>query len=386
MTGKLFFWANYFIEEPHIGTTTKIKSEINTLRKMGLEVYYTAYLSNGVAIYDNNDKCIIKKKYPFILRKISRFIRKDYLIYIARKYIESHIFDYYYLRLNIINCNYWKMLNSMKKQNAFVMMESLSYYPDMVVSSDSTIGFKLINRSLNRHKNNLKDVVDLMLTEGQFESFYGIPCIELGMGIDTNIYPKHTYKGKFGEYHYVMVGCDSPFHGTDRMIKSVAKYLENGKRNVYVHFVGTPNKKDVKIVQELDLNENVFFTGKKYGEELNQFLENCNIALGPLAQFRLNKMDTGLKTKEYFARGIPYVYSGCEPNIPNGYPYIYNVKDDNTLIDINEINQFYDKISGENVADEMRHLSEEIFSWEAIFNRVFKVVKKLKKGELANVD
>ena len=39
---KVFFFANYTPADISIGITKKIRSEINTLRKMGMDVTYTA--------------------------------------------------------------------------------------------------------------------------------------------------------------------------------------------------------------------------------------------------------------------------------------------------------------------------------------------------------
>ena len=65
MRPTLFFYANYYADKEYIGTTKKIKSEIRHFRKVGYCVFYTACLSDGVAIFDDDDNCVDKIKYKF---------------------------------------------------------------------------------------------------------------------------------------------------------------------------------------------------------------------------------------------------------------------------------------------------------------------------------
>ena len=377
MNKKLFFWTNYYIEHSEIGTTAKIISEVETLRSMGFQVYYTAYLDDGVAIYDNDDKQV---EYTRFLTKNSMFLKafqKDYLVKIARKYIRNHVFDYYMLRINYIGHAYYKMLKEMKAQNAFVMMESLSYYPNMDFGNIKKASYLMIGNSLKKHEKDLKNVVDLMLTEGVLEDFYGIPCVEFGMGVDVEKYKVHNYKGNKAELNLLMVGCDSIYHGTDRIIRSVKKCLEECDIPVTLHLVGDILEKDKKLIEEVNLPNNIICYGRQFGDSLNDIFDKCNIALGPLAQHRIQKKDTGLKTKEYFARGIPYLYTGNEVRIEKNYPYILQLDASEELIDLRTVYDFYNRIKCDDIEEIMREKARNVFSWKSIFDDVMVKVNEL---------
>lgn len=385
MTGKSFFlWVNYYITHPEIGTTTKIRSEILTLRKMGYTVTYTAYLDDGVAIYDNNDNIISKKKYLSNNKIYVICFRRRFLISITRRYLRDHAFDFCLLRINIINHSYYSMLREMKQQRAFVMMETLSYYPNMKKGKNTKISYYLIAQSLKNHKDDLKDVVDLILTEGAIQDFYGIPCIEFGMGVDVDNYNKHHYIGNKNELNMLMVGCHSVYHGTDRIIKSLKNYYDshdNNCRQVFLHLVGDIQASDKRMIEHSGHGDKIILYGRQTGIPLDDIYNKCNIALGPLAQYRIMKKDTGLKTKEYFARGIPYVYSGEEVKIEKDYPYILNVDDSDSHIDIDTIFRFVDNIGDPiEAAESMRVKAHEAFSWVKIFDRVFLKVAEIKKS------
>lgn len=381
MGKKIFLWVNYYKEHPEIGTTPKVLAEIVTLRKMGFEVTYTAYLDDGVAIYNNDDKLVAYSKF---LSKNSLFLsafRRIYLTNISRGYLKGHIFDYCLLRINCINRSYFKMLCEMKAQGAFVMMESLSYYPNMDFGKVKKASYLMIANSLKKHQNDLKNVVDLMLTEGVLEDFYGIPCLEFGMGVNVSNYKRHNYLGSKDELHLLMVGCDSIYHGTDRIIRSLKAYYDGccNNRGVYLHLVGDILPKDKKLIDEVHLGDKIICYGRRHGQELDDIFDHCNIALGPLAQHRINKKDTGLKTKEYFARGICYLYTGNEVKIDKNYPYILQLTDNEDLIDMDKVFTFYDAIKNiDTFPDEMRCKAREVFSWDEIFRNVFLKIKELE--------
>ena len=227
---------------------------------------------------------------------------------------------------------------------------------------------------MKRNRKQIADCVDLMLTEGHIENYYGIPCEEFGMGVNVSDFRAHNYKGLSDELNLLMVGCTSVYHGTDRILKSLDSYYKDGNqvRTVKLHLVGDILQKDLKFIHESVIEDKVICYGKRYGKELEDIYDKCNIALGPLSQHRMNKRDTGLKTKEYFAKGIPYLYSGEETALPNDYPYIMEVPNDESLINIEEVWKFYEQnCRNGHVVDDMRNTAKTVFSWNGIFSRAF---------------
>ena len=337
---------------------------------MGYEVSYSAYLDDGVGIFDNEDRLLLKTKFPCKHRFFIKAFQKDYLVGIAKRFLKNKRFDFCLLRINYVSKAYFDMLKLMKANGAFVMMESLSYYPNIDVRKINKASYRLISKSLQRHKNDLKDVVDLMLTEGVIDDFYGVPCVEFGMGIDVELYNEHKYQGDPEELNLLMVGCDSIYHGTDRLLKSAGVSSRKGIK-FKIHLVGDLLPKDKKLIKKLGLGSSVICYGRKTGKELDSIFDKCNIALGPLAQHRIGKKDTGLKTKEYFARGIPYIYTGHEINIPEDFQYIKKIDDSEELIDLDCIHSFYKSLAGLPVVSEMRKMARSAFSWQGIFIKAF---------------
>lgn len=380
---KVFFWTNYYIEQKDVGTTVKIRNEISTMRKMGYIVFYTAYRKNGVAIFDNCDDVVCSIEFDNNDSFVSSITRKDYLVRITRDFITSNTFDYFLLRINYFSRSYMRMLEKMKSQGSMIMMETLSYFPGIKYSIVKAPKLFAVAHSMKRNQKRIRQVVDLMLTEGKIESYYGVPCIEFGMGVNVEEFTKHQYKGNTDELNLIMVGCTSVYHGTDRVIRSLAKYYENNiHQKVTLHLVGDVLEKDKLLINQLQISDHVIMYGRRSGTELGEIYDECNVALGPLSQHRMNKKDTGLKTKEYFAKGIPYVYSGDEPCLEDDYPYVLQIPNDESLISIHEILSFYSSFKNDEfVAEKMRTKAKEIFSWEKLFEHAFFELNVLKDKE-----
>ncbi len=367
---KIFLYVNYSPEDKSKGITKKIFSEIKSLRKMGLKVFYCAYFSDGVAIFNNQDKIILEKKYKIKEEKIRKVIRRFLLINLSTDFLKMNKFDFYLLRWCAFDESYLRLLREMKKRGGKVMLESLGYFPGM-----HSKGFKskYILLCTKFNKKRASKYIDLILSEGKFETIFGVKAIEFGMGVDIETIKPHNYKGFNDEYNLLSVANETIYHGYDRLIKSLSNYYKNGgSKKIYLHLVGVVSASTKKLVCSINVSEYVFFYGKQYGKALELIYNKCNIGIGPLGQHRIGgKKDTGLKTKEYFAKGLPYFYSGDESANLKDFPYIYQVSSDENLIDLNEICNFYVNIRDENIVNNMREYAIKNYSWINKFKIVF---------------
>ena len=109
---KIFLYMNFFKDDNSIGITKKIKAQIATLRKMGMDVTYTAYTADGVVIIDNNEQVVYEKKYIINSGIYKRFKRRFLLIDGVNKYLEKNkpTFDFSYVRWHTYDKVFLKML------------------------------------------------------------------------------------------------------------------------------------------------------------------------------------------------------------------------------------------------------------------------------------
>ncbi len=373
---NIFMFVNFTPSDKSLGITKKISSEIQALRRLGHDVVYTAYGKNGVYIYGNDDSIIFEKRYKIRNNLYIRLVRYFLLIKTAQVYCCSRKqhFDILYGRLLAPTKKYINLLRYLRNNNSRVILEAHAYFPGIQFP---TVKGKFISYMLKKNGPKLKSYVNKVLTEGRLDEFYGIPVIqEARIGVETEKICPHNYTGSRNELNLISVANEMPYHAYDRVIKSLGKYYQDVSeaREIKIHLVGSISSDTRRLVKNLHLEEKVFLYGKQFGDTLDRIYDGCNMALGPLGQHRIGgKKDTGLKTKEYFAKGIPYIYSGEEPSVPNNYPYIFRCESDESFLDFQDIWNFYLSYrDSKTVVDEMRGFAKKNYSWDVIMEEAIK--------------
>jgi glycosyltransferase involved in cell wall biosynthesis len=151
-----------------------------------------------------------------------------------------------------------------------------------------------------------------------------------------------------------------PWHGTDRLLASLAAY--RGQRRVRLHLVGSapgaarpPANDRVEVV----------YHGVLRGEALDDVFRRATLAVSSLAMFR-NGMRQGspLKTREYVARGIPFVYGYDGADVPGGVPFALQVPNSGALVDMDRIVEFAERVSSRpGTSAEMRSFAMARLDW-----------------------
>ena len=364
---KVFMFVNYTPADGTIGITKKIRSEIVALRKMGCNVTYTAYVSDGISVFNNDDAVIFHKKYPTSSCSLNRKIRYFWLEKVALAFLQTaEHFDLGYIRMCAPNKAFFKILKELKKRKCQIIGEAHGYFPGIRYRS---LGGKYISWAYHLHRNEFKRYFEYFLVEGHFSKMYDVPAYTTNVGVDVATITMHKYAGASDELNMISVSNEMDYHGYDRLIKSLWVYKQNNpEAKIFIHLVGTISEKTKQLINKYLLEESVIFYGKRSRAELDNIYNKCNVGLGPFGQHRVGgKKDTGLKTKEYFAKGLPYIYSGDEPTVPENYPYICQFPADESLIDFDRVWEFYDNYRNDPlVVQNMRAFAAEQYSWDTI--------------------
>ncbi len=137
------------------------------------------------------------------------------------------------------------------------------------------------------------------------------------------------------------------WHGYDRLLKSIRNYLEKDEKsfkNFELIIVGDGNEKLnlQNLSHSLELQEFVRFTGNLTGQDLDNVFTSANFAIASLGSFRVNlKISSPLKSREYTARGVPFVSADNDPDFPENTPFLFKVSNDNSDIHFNNILMWY---------------------------------------------
>lgn len=206
-----------------------------------------------------------------------------------------------------------------------------------------------------------------------------IPSISIPNGIDveeTRFTHRKPFDGK--ELHLLFVaGNNQPWHGLDRLLLGLKNY---NKLKVVLHIIGNIEPNYIK--KYITSYKNIELYGIKTSSELTEIISNINLAVSTLALFR-NKMNEAcpLKSREYFARGIPFIYSYNDPDIKKNFPFIKKFTPEDTPINIDEIVRFTERLTqfdSTEISNKMRNFAIENLDWKIKMKKYFNFLNLIK--------
>ena len=178
------------------------------------------------------------------------------------------------------------------------------------------------------------------------------------------------------------------WHGVDRILAGINKYVqETGREDIRLMVVGTGNEETnlKKYVEQYGLEKVVSFVGKQTGNALDRYFDDADIAISTMAFFRTGVMKSStLKSREYCARGIPYVVANGDWDERLGR-YVYKVPDDESPLDILNIREWYYSLTGmDNISENMREFARENYTWEKQMRVVIETMRENVKTKNRN--
>ncbi len=171
------------------------------------------------------------------------------------------------------------------------------------------------------------------------------------------------------------------FNGIDRIMKSVLAY--NGPIKIVLHVLGNNLVYEKSLLPKKD--NRFVLKEAMYHEELDDYFDNMHLGVSTLGLFRKRLQNsTTIKTREYFARGIPFVYAYEDVDmelIPATKNYALQFANDDSLIDMNLIVEFAMKhYANPNHNQEMRDLATKYLSYKVKMERVVQFISDNTKS------
>ncbi len=360
---QLFMCVNYPLSNHSIGLSKKITMQLEAFESLGYEVIFSAYTENGVAIL-HKDKILVEQIYSN--QKVNSILRRFRLMKLCKQFIMTQKFEVGFIRWDAVDKIFLDIVKLLKMNCDKVLMDCHGYFEGYNAPGLKGRYTKYMT-FLNSNK--LSKYIDYCLTESKNNQVFGIPALSIDTGINIDNYKPHQYMGNKDELHLISVATETIYHGYDRIIYGLYKFKKNHTAEIYLHFVGKVSDKTKKLIQKLNLEKYIFLYGYQSGRELEKIYNMCNIGIGPLAPHRVGgKEGTGIKTKEYFAIGLPYFFAGQELLVPENYRYALKIESDDSPVDIQKIFNFYETVKDDkNIQENMRNFANEHYSWKTIF-------------------
>jgi glycosyltransferase involved in cell wall biosynthesis len=195
---------------------------------------------------------------------------------------------------------------------------------------------------------------------------WNIPAIQIENGIEVSDYPLKKQKKISEAIEFICVSSLARWHGYDRLIKAI------NEANIPCVFHVVGDGPELKNLQQLAKNEDslgtIIFHGFKEGDDLDAIFDMAHIAIDSLGRHRTgNAYNSSLKSKEYSARGIPFIKSHID-NAFDDCEFVYDVTADESIIDINEVVKWYKKINEK--PEVIREFAKENLCWEKQIEKI----------------
>lgn len=363
------------------GIEKKMMGQIRALERLGHKVYYT-FFENGIvwlATTDGMQEEIITYKENVV----SMYLANEYAV---RKIIKKGDiqFSLFYMRKGM--ASYWH-LNTLKvvKNANITLIEEIPTYPyDKELWKTPGMGLKIHILLDILFRNSLKKYVDYFVTYSEDEEIYGVPCICVTNGIDVLEIPKRDILRRNKKLTIATVSAMYYWHGYERLIKGLYEYLLTKRdaddfTEVYIDMIGDgPCRNEwEKLTGDLGLVRYITFHGLKQGQELDEILSRCDVAVGSLGLYKKKLYKASeLKIREYCARGIPFILGCHDLGLDGLEEYVLQVPNDSSSINIKKIVDFISGIEDvDSCTEEMREYARRKFDWTNQFEKILQYVE-----------
>ncbi len=320
--------------DPSDGVWKKINSQVKSLRNLDFNVDFF-YMDKKNIIVDNGEE----------IKKISLGSRNKYLFYkIIKEYIQGNKKEAYHLAYirkphgGAFVIYLSGLISFLKRFNSDVIMEIPTYpYKNEINTLSGKISDVIFDMSLPFFRKKIDKIVFL----GQADNdIWGIKSIQISNGID--IYDARLLEEKnniTNDFIFVGVANLAFWHGYDRIITGIKNY--KGSKNVIFKIAGNsePEYSRLKnLVASLELESNVIFEGKVSGRILESILQSADVCVDALGRHRSgNNINNSIKSKEYSARGLPFIKSHYDNSFSGQEEFILQFNADDSPIDISKV-------------------------------------------------
>lgn len=141
-------------------------------------------------------------------------------------------------------------------------------------------------------------------------------------------------------------GTEADFNGLDRVFKGI--HLYKGPYQIQFYLYGLNLQAEKKAISELGIDNQVFTGDFIQKSEIDLLMNAVHIGIGALAVHRKGFTETTtIKTREYCARGIPFVAGHNDPDFTGkeeSNSFVLQLPSNDTPIDIAEIIDWYKKL------------------------------------------
>lgn len=172
------------------------------------------------------------------------------------------------------------------------------------------------------------------------------PTLVIGDAVNANDYRIKTNNDFNDELRMVFLKgavTQADFNGIDRLLKGMAAYKGSTKLKLYLR--GRNLKSETELAANLGISNMLDIGGSIDKENADILFDSMHLGISALAVHRKGlKSTTTIKSREYFARGIPFIFGHHDPDISDNVeakPFFMELSADESAIDFALILEWY---------------------------------------------
>jgi glycosyltransferase involved in cell wall biosynthesis len=355
----------------------KFNGQMDAARALGWDAYCIGWDRCGMYLLGDGTKTLLRKNNLTGIRGYDHTKIFTDLMKAAGEAMGRVPIDVVYLRYMPTFRGAVKTVKQLKKNGGKLVVE----YPTWPTASENSRFFfrRQVFRYTDRVMETICPMVNLYTVIGEDcgGSLYGRPAMNIINGVGT--LPRHTPRTGAQDVRLLALASMSGWHGYDRIIRSLAAY--KGGKDVRIEFVGGDGDGSLTkwkaLADELGLADRITFHGPCYGDTLEAIIAQCDLGVGSLGMFRYGlQRGMTLKTREFMARGLPFIAAVDDPAIPDNHQFFLKVPNDETPIDMAEVISFAEAVKEDSkLPDMMRTYTEDAMSWRSVMAKILERLK-----------
>ncbi len=374
---KILFIMRYPLEDKY-NLKQKFDGQLKAAVNLGYEVHHIAYDRNYTYLVNINSgtKKILGKTHFGSFNKYRNTMGFVDLFAGVLRSIKENDYTLAYMRSKLVNYTAVKAIKNLHKKGGKLIVEIPSYLSDEYIPLHRKIIFALLNIFKNSFEKQV-DLYTLIGPEGN-GSYKGKPAINIENSVCLDTIPARVPQLNKDEFHVLALAGMRNWQAYDRLITGLSQY--KGDKNIVIDMVGGDYDGSLAkwkaLSEELGISNKVIIHGALYEENLTNIINRSNIGVGTLGMHRKSfAVASPLKTREYVARGLPFIYAYTDNAFKGDEPFVMKVSFDDTPINFDLLLEWYALLAeNENLIVEMRKFAQDNMSWESQFKKVFEKV------------
>lgn len=366
----------------HFGASKKVINECRAFEQAGHTVTLIGRSGDQVVtITTDGQRTPIAPIRRAAVGKLQPLTDKNVQMATVAQYVADKAYDFCYIRYDLCTGKFLAMLKAIRRVCPKIFIEIPTYpYDQEYRGRLNKLRLWYDHRTAAKLGRYVDKIVTFYAVPG--DAFHGVPCLLVPNGFDFSEVDIIRQDEVPQVIDIAAVSSMRIWHGYERMIEGMHRYYDGGgRRDIRLHLVGDGREgsKYRELTARYGLDKQVIFHGAMHGQALDDLLENCTLGIDSLGRHRTGiSVLSSLKSREYGAKGIPFINS-CEIDIVDDtFPYMLKVPADESPVDVQQVVDFYDRVytdgSRIKVAKEVRQYIEARSDMHAVMQQVLAVL------------